>query len=340
MATLVTSFEPVTFITKLKTIALSSDISCSISLSVDNIELLNEIYYPNADGNIILYEVDKLLTPYLLQTLTANITLNYDDESVSFIALYTSADIVTDSATFLRTHFLTHLTEKITNISFREYLYFFTIQGGGNYPIVQCLYDDGSTNQTTLTNVAQENIIAVLDVSPSNFAISGKKLIKYNVACGLRRVIYDVSNEYVSPAPQLIFRNSFGCEETIYCIGTHSLEPEYNNTTALVEGDFKNIDIEENKVFKAYTGILSSSMSNWADDLFRSNSIRLFTIDNGLLNRGKEITITSAKAIRSNEYSFLPNFYFEYRYAQRIHNIFDNVKAGRIFDNTFDFSYE
>ena len=89
-------------------------------------------------------------------------------------------------------------------------------------------------------------------------------------------------------------------------------------------------------MFKANTGILSTAMSNWADDLFRSKEI--YILDGTTV--GKEVTVTEAKAVRSNDPNALPSFEFEYQYAQRNHNVLQLHRAGRIFDNTFDRTFE
>ena len=38
--------------------------------------------------------------------------------------------------------------------------------------------------------------------------------------------------------------------------------------------------------------------------------------------------------------SVVPRFTFSYQYAQRNHNVFDTLRSGRIFDNTFDNTFE
>lgn len=331
---------------QLKKIMFStSDDSVRIRVTVGGTEILNELYYPDSSGNITLYEVDELLNTYLLSTLHASVYIYYtsgdeDEFNTHGIVLYCTADLQgITQADFLAEHFLTHLRSKETNIRWREMLFYFPVMAELPVPNVTAYYDDG-TNQSGDGQACTPYTINTLDVSPAQFAVPGKKLLRIVVNAGSRSMTYNVSNEEVESAPRLLFRNSFGVEETIYCVGTHQLEPEYNRTAAMVEGFKRNVAVEENKVFKAYTGALSPDCANWADDLFRSTSIHLFTErQDHTIDRGREIIITDAKAIRSNDSDFLPNFYFEYTYSQRNHNIFDEVSAGRIFDNTFDNSF-
>lgn len=347
MATsLVTSTESVTFSTKLDKLVFStSDDYVDVTITADGLEILAERYVPDASGNVTLYDIDTLLLPYLIQQLVSTVVIEWttgdstDDRQLTVI--YTSAVIQETSYDFYTTHFLTHCTEKVTALGRKEVLYFFVDRLDFNHTVT-AYYSDGTSATTTVpTTATVANTIATLDVSPSIFTAANKTLVSYHVAVGSRVMDFSLTPA-VPTAPALLFRNSFGCEETIYCVGTQTLEPKYDYTAASVENKFKNVGVQEVKNFAAYTGVLTIPMSNWADDLFRSTSVFLFTVNQqtGVVTRGREVTITEAKSVRSNESEFLPNFYFEYRYAQNNHNIFDKTVAGRIFDDTFDYTFE
>ena len=51
---------------------------------------------------------------------------------------------------------------------------------------------------------------------------------------------------------------------------------------------------------------------------------------------GKRVTLSDSKSKRDNLRDSMPRFTFSYTYAQRQHNVLDLQRAGRIFDNTFD----
>ena len=51
---------------------------------------------------------------------------------------------------------------------------------------------------------------------------------------------------------------------------------------------------------------------------------------------GKRVTISDSKSDNDNLIDTIPRFTFSYSYAQRQHNVLDMRRAGRIFDNTFD----
>lgn len=340
---LVTSIESRTFVTKLdKVLFTTTDDTVDITVEADGLTLLSETYTPDASGKVTLWDLCSLLTPYLKETLVSPVKITYtsvgndDPLESNFIAIYTSAFIEQSSADFIAGHFLTHLTEKTTAIGRIERLYLYH-----NASIVnaRCTahYSDGTENVTYLpyNYMTDYDRIYPVDCSPAQFVITGKTLTDYTIAYNDRtmRFILEPPREI---GVSVAFINSFGCAETLYCSGTHELEPEYERKAAYVEGNYINVSIDETKKFKAYTGTLTTAMSNWADDLFRSPSVRILQ-QNG--NLGREITITDAKAVRKNDDDYLPDFYFEYRFAQRNNNIIDSAQSWRIFDDSFDYSF-
>jgi hypothetical protein len=114
------------------------------------------------------------------------------------------------------------------------------------------------------------------------------------------------------------------------------VSPSYTRTTAWVNGNLKNIKIEEKRKFSADTGYLNVAMQNWADELFRSDDVRLVNIYKGEPQVGKEVTLSDSKSEVSNADDDMAKFTFDYQYSQANHNVVEINRAGRIFDNTFD----
>lgn len=101
----------------------------------------------------------------------------------------------------------------------------------------------------------------------------------------------------------------------------------------------RNYRIEETRTFRADTGILTTAMAGWAEDLFRSDEVYVVNVIDGEITSrdgGKLVVITDSKSERNNEFDCMPRFTFSYQYAQRIHNVLQLNRVGRIFDNTFD----
>lgn len=316
----------------------TSATSASVVIKIGNEIILGETYVPDNTGKIRIREIDQLLEPYLpnrlIETFSYSINDGISTKEKSFMVQYCTAEIPYAAAVFMQKYFLSSLVgEKVTARGRKEFLHF--IAAEPCQVEVQCCYlMNVSTKVETivLRQVTELNKVITIDVSPDCFDKPDWKLLHYNVKAGDRLQQFRMERDSPDAAPCLLFTNSFGCQETLYCTGTHQAAPEYNRNTAYVDGLFKNYQIEENRIFKASTGILNIPMAGWADDLFRSKEIYLL-VDS---LPDKEITITESKSERSNNHDALPEFSFEYRYAQRNHNILQLGRAGRVFDNTFD----
>jgi hypothetical protein len=179
-------------------------------------------------------------------------------------------------------------------------------------------------------------------VSPDNFVTSGKELVAYTVIAGSRRQRFEMDFSEPDCAPILEFYNSFGVWEYMYCTGKHQVGSDFKRSQARVGGKLRNYKIEETRTFKADTGFLNTAMANWAEDLFRSDEVYVVNVVNGSVqdaNGGKEVVLSDSKSDRTNEDDHMPRFTFSYQYAQRIQNVLQMDRVGRIFDNTFDHTF-
>ena len=188
--------------------------------------------------------------------------------------------------------------------------------------------------------VAGNERYTTIDVSPDKFVAEGKVLVCYDVQAGARSFRFAIDFDEPDCAPVLVFVNSFGVEELLYCTGTHTVAPTYKRDSGYIGRYNRNYNIVETRQFKADTGIMTFAMANWADELLRSQEVHVVNFKDGHPNVGKEVTITDSKSEYSNADDELPRFTFTYQYAQRNHNVVDVLRSGRIFDNTFDNTFE
>lgn len=323
-----------------------SGTSASVDITVDGERIYLETLFP-IGGKIRLRDLPNLLTPYARQSLAVDVSIKITEmtgstsgstSTVSTRVVYCKADICqgADAATvasFCDNHFLSILLgKKLTAERRLEYLHYL----GSEAASVEARYSDGSSASFTAQKVAGNGKYTTIDVSPRFFMANGKTLMSYTVKAGNRTQEFLVDPSNPDCAPILLFVNSFGCDELVYCIGKHDVSPTYNRSSAFIDGLMRNYDIKETRLFKADTGVLNTPMANWLDDLFRSESVRVMNYMGGQMTPGKEVTITDSKSDNSNEDSFMPRFTFSYRYSQKNQNVLELGRAGRIFDNTFD----
>ena len=312
-------------------------------LKMGDAVILDENYVPDSSGRVVIHDLQKLIEPYLLTNLIETFTYTITDgdasaKTRSFTVQYCAAESSLSARSFMEQYFLSSLMgDKVTTLGRKEFLHLVTTEACSVSAV--CTYlEDGELMVGTVPvkEVTELNKVVTFEVSPSLFEEVGKQLVKYEIQAGQRRQLYLVDDTALDVAPALLFTNSFGCQETFYCTGTQEIDPQFSRSASLIGGKYRNYLIEENRVFSANTGILNVAMSMWADDLFRSREVYL--LEGNL--PGKEITITESDSKRSNDYEAMFVYTFKYRYAQRNHNILHLPKAGRVFDFTFDNTFE
>jgi hypothetical protein len=322
----------------------------TVSVTAGGVSALSETYFPDSSGRIALTDLSRLLTPFAYQTLTSAVVVtitDYDSAgsavgsavTVSFTVLYATVDTGTSAASFTASHFLTILLgTKLTAVGRAESLYAY---GASQVTLSATMVDaSGVVTTATATLAGVGSVVYRFDVSPAAVSaavalLSGQRLLSYVVTAGSRSQSYRVVTDEVVPAPSLVFTNSFGCQEYIHCVGSHVKDSDYERSSARISGQLRNYRIDETRHFKANTGALNAAMANWADDLFRSTEVYLWA-DGSV---GREVVITDSKSEISNADDAQTAFEFTYSYAQRLHNVLQLSHPGRIFDNTFDYTF-
>lgn len=321
-----------------------------ITITIGDSIVYDEYLYP-ADGEIVLADLADIFRPYARQQLIIDAVITVIEQKVSsgddseevtqsdkkafkLKVLYATVDIPDiDCQEFTDHHFLTLLQDaKTTSLGRQEYLHYL----GTDQASVTAHFSDGSKQLFTAEVVGGNGKYTTIDVSPSKFAVKDKVLTFFDVTAGERLQTFIIDLEQPDVAPILLFSNSFGCQELIYCTGKHEVAPEYIRDTAVIGGKTVNYRITEKRIFKGDTGPLTTAMANWADDLFRSDEVYIVNIYGGEAVVGKQVTISDSKSDNDNLPDTMPRFTFSYAYSQRQHNVLDMHRAGRIFDNTFD----
>lgn len=319
-----------------------------ILISPDNTawtEIYSEYLYP-LDGSITLADLGSLLNPYARQMLVVYVKVKMSEEFAdstsattqeqTFTLVYCEADIPTTCEDFTTNHFLSLLLgAKLTAPGRLEYLHFI----GTDTATCTATYTDGSTQAFTPVVIGGNGSYTTIDVSPGRFTAEGKTLASYTVTAGNRRQQFDIDFRSPDCAPVLLFTNSFGCDELFYCTGVATKAPTFKRDSAYIDGKKRNYRIQETRTFKADTGPMNEDMADWFGELMRSPYVRLVTFNNGQPNIGREIVIDDSKTEQNNALDEIPRFTFSYEYAQRNHNVVELERVGRIFDNTFDYTF-
>ena len=309
-----------------------------VTIICDGEELLSETLWP-IGGVITLVELGELLEPYARKRLVCGVTITAAGTSATLTVLYAMADVGVDAETFYKGYFLSILQgPKLTAMGRLELLWYY----GSEAATVTADYADGSTANMPAVMATSTSQYSCIDASPDHYAQAGKQLVAYTVQAGNRSQQFYIDHLQPDCAPILEFYNSFGVWELIYCTGTHKVAPDYKRSSVRIGGLLRNYHIEETRKFEADTGILTTPMAAWADELFRSEEVYVVNVYGGSgedRDEGREVVITDSKSEVTNEDDDLPHFSFTYQYAQRIHNVLQLNRVDRIFDNTFDHTF-
>lgn len=322
--------------------------SAVVSVVCGGETLLSETYYPLPSGKITVHDLSQLIGDVVRDLVTATVSITVTEQqdgstlstwsSGSITVYYCAADIDMTAANFTKHYFLTLLNgAKPTTLGRKEYLHAAGEDSTSATVTAQYYTSDGDIGEHTFsassTPAHTENGVTTFNVSPDLYTYTSVgKLFAYTVTVGHRTQSYQIDHAAPVCDPALLFTNSFGCQEIFYCTGAKKTAPEYERKTAVISGFTRNYSIKETRKFEADTGIMPPSLSEFAEDLLRSPLVYLYT-DN---TQGKEVTLSDSKSERTNEMDALLEYTFTYRYAQRIQNVVRFSATGKIFDTTFD----
>lgn len=304
-------------------------------------EIFSETLYP-IGGIVTLRDLSSLVQPWAEDMLSLQMRLRMldyadADETITIDVVYCDADLPTTCEEWTRTRFLTLLDgEKTTDVGRLEYLHYI----GSDAAQAVATYDDGSEQTFNVGAVGGNSRFTTIDVSPGNFVSQGKNLVRYEITAGDRHQDYIIDPDHPDCAPVLLFVNSFGVDELAYCFGLHTKAPTFARSSAYIDGLYTNYSIVETRTFKADTGVMNEEEAFWFGEVFRSKYIRIVTFNNGQPNVGRAVVITDSKSEQTNDPAELIRFTFSYQYAQKNQNVVYETREGRIFDNTFDYTFD
>ncbi len=321
-----------------------ADVEISATRSGQDESVFLERLYPDGSGTIKIEEMDRLLEQVAEQWLVFNVTVRVTESDNTTSSLNTqvvSCRAVIKNATateFCNSHFLT-LFDGVRQTS-PGWLEFLTYTGN-DHALCTAYYADGQSKEFSVEHTTYQEEYSMIDVSPNNFLYTDHKLVRYVITAGGRSQTYYVEDGYSDVAPILLFFNSFGVQELAYCTGEHQRVASYDRKQARIGREKQNYDITEKSTFKADTGILTFPMADWWREVLRSKAVQVMSIYHGVVdqNSATPIVINTEKVEMSNLSESEPRFTFEYEFADRNHNIYDVRRDGRIFDNTFDYTF-
>lgn len=326
----------------LSTVTMFTDrASVEFSVTVGGKTVFASRYFPDASGRISVYGLEKILDRHIPDGGSASVSLSADG------SLMASASVVkcnvwlgVDGAEFMESHFLTSVTdERDSGLGRYESL---SVTGSARTDVT-ATYITGDMKLKTRTFSGIQPVetvsgIRTFNVSPKLFNdFSIGDLVGLQVVNGKRVQRYRVLTAPPAHDPALVFRNCFGCWDTVYFTGEKTTIPEYTRSTADVNGAFMMYGNREVLKHTASTGPMRYGMDRLVRDLARSKAVFLLNLDG---SPGEQVVVTDCNVKHSNTDDFVPQYSITYRMSSRSASDFEAIPPYRIFDMTFDITYE
>lgn len=331
----------IVFSTELDIISISGvNAELSFAIAKNDVVRFETKYTPDTDGNITIYGIRKILDIYI-DNVFSDFSFIFNETTFTIRVFKSSIRFTETASYYLSSFFLTTLQlSKISSPERFETLSFYP-QTGESYDVYAAItYYNGiiSTKEITLIAAADlvVNEVNTLDVSPHKFEDDNLgTIISVVVNAGKRSFVFYLDGYQPSAEPALLFCNNFGCWETIYLTGTMDTESEFKRSHALINGAYRQYDYDEAEILKANSGILLGNMLRLGMDLARSKSIYMLDSQG---KAGEELIITSSEIKYSNDDDALPSFDFTFR-RSLMQPLFDVFRPAKLFDSTFDITY-
>lgn len=325
------------FVTELDVIEVTSNSDVSFTIADSGGTILNGTYTP-VDGTVRIYHLARLLRP-LIDGVTAVFTFTAGSTSKTVHVVQSGVTVSESAATFLPSFFLSAvMTERDTSLERKELLYLIPIEA--TLPTVQavCSYWNGESIVTATKPVAGiivANEPCYVDASASRFVDSELgTLVAYSIVAGERTMRFRVTT-LPTAEHAMLFRNTFGAWEPIYFAGMTEEDAEFSRSSAFINGMYVNYDIDETTVLKSWTGPLRPSGVILSRDLARSRSVWILKGSDAT----EEVTITAVDVKHSSADNDVADFTFTWRRSALDPNRSYTVRPPKLFDETFDETY-
>ena len=341
--------------------------SVTFLIALGGITIFSAEYVPDGDGEIRLYNLRRILESHI-EGVFADFVFTVkeshkSDHSVSCRVFRTAVRISECAEEFLPSFFLTTLiNRKTTQLGRYETLSFYPQSACSVYALASYYTAAGiETKEVSLMSEQDVvlNAINSVNVSPAKFVDNSVgELISYVVRAGERSFSFEVDSTLAKSDPALLFRNNFGCWETMYLTGTIETEYEIKRSHAYIDGKFRQYDIDDTESFRANSGVLLDSMVRLGKDMARSKSSAaelkyavgvLRILSNGLAftatlgtatgMANDEIVISDSEIKYTNDDDSMPTFDYTYRRASFISAMLHTIRPPKLFDKTFDITF-
>ncbi len=329
------------FLSELKCLSFSTDgDSADFAVFTDGREVFSSTYWPDESGVFSVYGIDRIVA-FELSDAAKDFRFMVNGTTVGHpvvTVIRCDVDVEIPASQFVLSRFLTPVAaERDTSIDRYQPLSLFCPETEV-LRVRRTFLTSGFSTVSDETCLQEVSGLLTFNASASQFIDESKgRLIGYSLICGLRKADFRVLSSMPQADPAVIFRNCFGCWETFYLSGTKESVPKYTRSTVVSAGKFTLYDVQEESFFKVFSGAMRHGSEPLAFDLARSSAVFLLAPDGGA---GDGIVMTDCDLKSTNLDNDIPDFSFTFRRDSAYSSLLEAKAPFRIFDKTFDFTYE
>ena len=322
------------FASDLDVVVFSANSTLSLSITDAGGSTVLSCSYTPVGGVVKVYDLDRLLSP-LITGVMADFTFTVGGSSQTLHLIQSRTRVSMPANDFLDSHFLSSVTSgRNTTLNRKEMVTLLSPTEAVDVTAT-CVYANGGMcvpQSVQLASALAAGQVHEVDCSPSllvNDALG--ELVQYTINAGQRLMTYRVSPTQTHRLA-LLMRNNFGAWEPCYFQGMNEHDPKITRELALVAGSVRPLKIDEEDICKSYTGPLRPGAVQLFRDLARAYEVML--LDGGVAT--DPVVISDAEVKHTDDDGSLPAFTFSWRRAAHTSAMFDVPVIPRIFDDTFD----
>lgn len=256
-----------------------------------------------------------------------------------FSAIYCKNHINLPADEFLKTHFLTTISSKMSS-RISDTLAYLAWANENVYLSRYVVYRDGSGNNNvykeTPVLMTSDGYAHFITTNPNDYASYGK-ILSITVTLNERSFTYYYVDD--KPSFSACFRNSFNVLELIQLPGVTKQSTKIERSEAVLQHRTTFYDQSVVDAFEFQSAPLPYALSKHASELSTSNEVYLVDREFEDLDELPQILITDSDISASNKRGELSSIKFTYRYDDDvIHTYIPNVPA-QPFNNTYQLPY-
>lgn len=323
------------------TISITASAATTITLSGEGVETKMTLT-PDGAGVVALHGFAAILRDLTSDGKPRTFTISVGSANYSFKVLPCKIDLSVSTADFIARHFLTlQRGKKVTYDGATEVLTYCNADDTLETATVQALFYNRETNQpwtgtyyNVLNTTAQDGFFR-LEFNVADFIAPDSAFFLHSITVkvGAREARYTIAPTMGRRPTTIIYKNSFGQDDTFHFFGTTLTELKPDRSSASFSGKARNYRVTSIPEYRMTTGTLRPESFDAFKDVC---SAEVAYLD---VHVRPEVCITENELKISDDLHEAQQGTLTFRFSQGV-RLYDPNDPVRTFDETFDKTFK